>query len=78
MPRAAKRLTKARLDALLRRAQGDPSFAAYEADAGQPGLYAWARRGRVRFVFVYRPPGGGARKRMNLDLYGAITLEQAR
>jgi hypothetical protein len=76
--RAAKRLTKTDLDVLLRRARADAAFSALVADAGQPGLYAQARRGRVRFVFVYRPPGGGARKRLNLDLYGAITLEQAR
>ena len=48
------------------------------ADAGQPGLYAWARRGKVRFVFSYRPPTGGRRKRTKIDDYGAITLDQAR
>jgi len=48
------------------------------ADAGQPGLYAQARRGRVRFLFRYRPPGGGGRRHMQIDWYGAVTIDQAR
>lgn len=48
------------------------------ADAGQPGLYAQARRGKVRFLFRYRKPGGGVRRHVQLDFYGAITLDQAR
>ena len=39
-----------------------------------PGL----RRGKVGFVFAYRPPTGGGRKRIKIDHYGAITLDQAR
>lgn len=78
MPREARKLTKATLDALRRKARADSAFSAYVADAGQPGLYAWARRGRVRFVFAYRPPGGGSRRRLQIDDYGAITLEAAR
>ncbi len=61
-----------------RKADVDPRFAAYVADTGQPGLYAWARRSRVRFVFAYRPPAGGSRMRLKIDDYGAITLDQAR
>lgn len=78
MAKRADKLTKRELDALRRRAESDPSFAAYIADAGQPGLYVWARRGQVQFVFVYRPPAGGSRKRLQIDRYGAITLDQAR
>ncbi len=78
MPRKAEKLTKRNLDTLRRKAEADPRFTAYVADAGQPGLYAWARRRRVRFVFAYRPPAGGARTRLKIDEYGAITLEQAR
>ena len=78
MPRTAEKLTKRSLDALRRKAEADRSFTAYVADAGQPGLYAWARRRRVRFVFAYRPPAGGARTRLKIDDYGAITLDQAR
>ena len=54
MAREARKLTKTALDALRKQAQADGKFSAYVADAGQPGLYAWARRGRVRFVFAYR------------------------
>ncbi len=57
MARAAEKLTIAKLDKLRSKAQADPSFEAYVADAEQPGLHAWARRGRVRFVFTYRRPG---------------------
>ena len=78
MPREARKLTKSALDSLRKKAQADRHFMAYVADAGQPGLYAWARRGRVRFVFAYRPPGGGRRHRLKIDDYGAITLDQAR
>jgi integrase len=78
MAREAKKLKKSTLDSLRKKAQADPDFSAYVADAGQPGLYAWARRGRVRFVFAYRPPGGGRRRREKIDDYGAITLDQAR
>ena len=78
MPRSAEKLTKRSLDALRRKAEADRSFTAYVADAGQPGLYAWARRRRVRFVFAYRPPAGGTRTRLKIDDYGAITLDQAR
>ncbi len=78
MAREPKRLTKAMLDGLRRKAQADPGFTAFVADAGQPGLYAWARRGRVRFVFAYRPAGGGRRRRISIDDYGAIDLTTAR
>lgn len=78
MAREARKLTKTALDALRKQAQADGKFSAYVADAGQPGLYAWARRGRVRFVFAYRPPGGGRRQRLKIDEYGAITLKRAR
>ena len=78
MPRNAEKLTKRSLDALRRKAEADRSFTAYVADAGQPGLYAWARRGRLRFVFAYRPPAGGPRTRLKIDDFGAITLDQAR
>lgn len=78
MARPPRRLTKTTLDALRRNAQTDPTFTAYVADAGQPGLYAWARRGRVRFVCAYRPPTGGRRQRLKIDDYGAITLDRAR
>ena len=78
MPREAKRLTKAKLDS-LRTQVADPSFSKYLADAGQPGLYVQARRGRVRFVFEYQPhTGSPQRRRMQIDDYGAITLDQAR
>ena len=70
MAREARRLTKTALDALRKQAQADGKFSAYVADAGQPGLYAWARRGRVRFVFAYR-------QRLKIDEYGAITLDRA-
>lgn len=78
MPRAATKLTKSKLDKLRAQATADPAFVAYVADAGQPGLYIWARRGRVRFVFYYSPPSGGRRRTMAIDDYGAITLEAAR
>ena len=78
MARSAKRLTKSKLDELRRRAAEDSKFSAYVADAGQPGLYAWARRGKVGFYYAYAPPGGGSRRRMRIDDYGAITLDQAR
>ena len=78
MPRAPSKLTKSQLDKLRAQASADPKFVAYVADAGQPGLYAWVRRGRVRFVFYYSPPSGGARRTMAIDDYGAITLEAAR
>lgn len=79
MARPARRLTKPDLDRLRARAQVDPTFAAYVSDAAQAGLYAWARRGKVTFVYDYRPPGGGARRRMLLDVYGGgITLDGAR
>ena len=48
MARNAQRLTKAKLDSLRSKVQRDGSFSGFIADAGQPGLYAWARRGRVR------------------------------
>jgi integrase len=78
MAREARKLRKSTLDNLRKQAQESPDFTAYVADAGQPGLYAWARRGKVRFVFAYRPPGGGRRKRIKIDDYGAISLDQAR
>ena len=78
LERRTQKLTKAHLERLRRKAKADPKLIEYMADAGQPGLAAWARRGRVRFVFEYRPPGGGPRRRMQIDDYGAITLEQAR
>ena len=78
MAKAAERLTKRTLDALRHKAERDRTFSCFTADVGQPGLYAWARRGRVRFVFAYRPPRGGSRNRLQIDEYGAITLEQAR
>ncbi len=66
MPRTAEKLTKRSLDALRRKAEADPRFTAYVADAGQPGLYAWARRRRVRFIFAYRPPAGGSQTRLKI------------
>jgi hypothetical protein len=78
MPKRPGFLSKPRLDRLRRDAVADAGFASGIADAAQPGLYARARRGRVAFVFEYRPPGGGPRRRMPIDWYGAITLEQAR
>lgn len=78
MARAARKLNKSTLENLRKSARESPEFSAYVADAGQPGLYAWARRGKVRFVFAYRAPGGGRRKRIKIDDYGAITLDQAR
>ena len=78
MPREAKKLTKATLDSLRRKAKAEPGFSEYVADAGQPGLYAWARRGRVRFIFAYRPPAGGRRRRIKIDDFGAIDLDTAR
>ena len=78
MAREARKLTKSALDRLKAKARADRSFTAYIADAGQPGLYAWARRGRVRFIFAYRPPGGGRRRRLKIDDFGAITLDRAR
>jgi len=77
MPRQAKKLTKSTLDSLRKKAQEDPKFTSYVADAGQPGLYAWARRGKVDLVFAYRPPAGGRRNRIKIDRYGAITLDKA-
>ena len=78
MARKSRRLTKTQLDSLRSKAAADPGFSIYLADAGQPGLYVQARRGKVVFLFVYRSPGGGARRRMRIDDFGAITLEQAR
>ena len=62
MARQAKKLTKSTLDSLRRQAQESSEFTEYVADAGQPGLHAWARRGKVGFYFAYRPPTGGRRK----------------
>jgi len=78
MPRAAEKLTLKKLNALRTQAENDPKFSAYASDAGQPGLIVQVRRGRVRFIFEYTPPSGGTRKRMQIDDYGAITLDQAR
>ncbi len=78
MPRRASRLTKRDLDALRRQAQADPSFTKILADAGQPGLCVRASRGKVNFVFRYRPPLGGRRQSITIDEYGAITLDRAR
>ncbi|HVS63280.1 MAG TPA: integrase family protein [Thermoanaerobaculia bacterium] len=91
MPRQAKLLTKARLDALRKRAEADPKFSTFTADAGQRGLYVWVRpvdtsgalglsrrQGRLRFVCAYRPPAGGARRRIQIGDYGDLTLDQAR
>lgn len=78
MPRSPSKLTKTQLDKLRAQANADPDFVAYVADAGQPGLYVWARRGRVRFVFYYAAPTGGTRRTMAIDDYGAITLHAAR
>ena len=78
IPKADKRLTKAGLDKLRREAKADSSFSRMVADAGAPGLYVQVRRGRVTFVFVYRPPSGGQRRRLTIDDFGAITLDQAR
>lgn len=78
MPPAAEKLTLKKLNALRTRAENDPKFSAYASDAGQPGLIVQVRRSRVRFIFEYTPPSGGTRKRMQIDDYGAITLDQAR
>lgn len=78
MAKAAEKLTKKRLDQLRAEVEADRGLSAFVADAGQPGLYVQARRGRVRFVFDYLPPAGGRRRRMQIDDYGAITLEAAR
>lgn len=78
MPRHAKKLTKRDLDQLRAEAEADPKCSRMMADAGQPGLYAAARRGRVEFFTRYRTPNGGTRRTMKIDDYGAITLEQAR
>jgi integrase len=78
VPRHARVLTKRDLDALRRAAEADPGYGKTLADAGQPGLYVQARRGKVRFFTRYRSPGGGGRRTMDIDFYGAITLEQAR
>jgi integrase len=78
MPKATSKLTKRDLDKLRAKVEAEADHAALVADAGQPGLYVWARRGRVQFVFVYRSPHGGARKRLPIDWYGAITLDRAR
>ena len=78
MPRQATKLTKKDLDSLRTKAEADPTFSCTLADAGQPGLQVSARNGRVRFSFRYRPPGGRLRKTIPIDLYGAITLEEAR
>lgn len=78
MPRHAKPLTKSKLDRLRANARKDKKFTKYLADAGQPGLYAQARQGGVRFVFEYRAPAGGRRRRMNIDRYGGIPLKKAR
>lgn len=53
MAREPKRLTKAMLDGLRRKAQADSGFNSFVADAGQPGLYAWARGA------IYAGPGLG-------------------
>jgi len=79
MPRHARKLTKRDLDDLRRKAEADSSLTKHLADADQKGLYARARRGRVDFIFRYRPPGGGGRRTMTIDEYGTgITLPQAR
>ena len=80
MPKEARTLTKrlSRCAQAQCRGRNPRPLEAYIADASQPGLYARARRGRVEFVFIYRPPAGGARRRLHIDWYGAITLEQAR
>lgn len=78
MPKAARKLTKRRLDELREEIQADRRMSVFLSDGAQPGLYVMARRGRVRFVFEYQPPTGGRRRRMQLDDYGAITLEAAR
>lgn len=78
MAKAAEKLTKKRLDQLRAEVEADRGLTAFVADAGQPGLYVQARRGRVRFVFEYLPPAGGRRRQMQIDDYGAITLEAAR
>ncbi len=76
MPRPSRRLGKRDLDAL--RALAEAGTNKTLADAGQPGLYAQGRDHRVRFLFRYTPPGGGPRRTVSLDSYGAITLDQAR
>jgi len=79
MPRHARKLTKRDLDDLRRKAEADSSLTKHLADADQKGLYARARRGRVHFVFRFRPPNGGGRRTMTIDEYGTgITLKQAR
>lgn len=78
MPKKPSKLTKRDLDALTKEAKADAEFVAFASDAGQPGLYVAARRGRVRFLFRYSPPEGGGRRQLQIDDYGAITLEQAR
>lgn len=62
----------------LRKALRRPVLGEILADAGQPGLYAAARGGQVRFYMRYRPPGGGRRRTLHIDTYGAITLAMAR
>jgi len=78
MPRKSRKLGKRDLDSLRRRAETDPAFSAWRADGGQPGLAVQARRGKVEFLFTYRTPGRGGRRRMLIDTFGAITLQQAR
>lgn len=79
MPRKAKALTKRDLDALVRQAEANLEFGKTLADHEQKGLYVQARRGRVSFLFRYRPPGGGARRVVAIDEYGrGITLDAAR
>lgn len=60
MAKAPEKLTKKRLDQRRAEAEADRSLSAFVADAGQPGLYVQARRGRVRFVFDHLPPAGAA------------------
>jgi integrase len=48
------------------------------ADADQPGLRAQERNGKLCFQFIYRPPSGGERRVLPIDVFGAITLDEAR
>jgi integrase len=78
MPKEAKKLTKKRVEELSALAREDHIFSRYEADIAQPGLHVWARSGRAKYVFTYRPPGGGPRKRDPIDYVEAISLAAAR
>ncbi|MDA8020470.1 MAG: integrase family protein [Thermoanaerobaculia bacterium] len=78
MARNAKKLTVADLKGLAKLASEDPSLKKFMADAGQPGLSIQVRNGRVRFLFTYKSPTSGKRRRQHLDDFGAITLHQAR